>query len=208
MKISPLLAIAAFLGSATAAWADISVNSAAALRDAVDRAGKGETILIAAGRYDLTDLKLPRDITLKGQGEVTFYSARPTEKGILNPLWGASLRVENIKFLGARAPDLNGAGIRHDGETLSEFIHEAKHETVVRHGGAGEKETRRLGAFVVFIEEWGIRRASLAVTVAKFEEFLDRSRGDGSLETGAEERRLRRVQLDLGAFLARFYVFI
>ncbi len=119
MKISPLLAIAAFLGSATAAWADISVNSAAALRDAVDRAGKGETILIAAGRYDLTDLKLPRDITLKGQGDVTFYSARPTEKGILNPLWGASLRVENIKFLGARAPDLNGAGIRHDGENLT-----------------------------------------------------------------------------------------
>jgi len=89
------------------------------LRDAVDRAGKGETILIAAGRYDLTDLKLPRDVTLKGDGEVTFYSARPTEKGILNPLWDTSLRVENIKFTGARAPDLNGAGIRHDGMNLT-----------------------------------------------------------------------------------------
>ncbi len=115
-----LAALAAFAFTPlSAAWAEIAVASAAELRDAVDRASKGETIVIAAGRYDLTDLKLPRDVTLKGDGAVTFYSARPTEKGILNPLWDASLRVENIRFEGARAPDLNGAGIRHDGMHLT-----------------------------------------------------------------------------------------
>jgi hypothetical protein len=101
------------------AWADITVDNAAALEQAATRAKKGETIVLAAGRYDLTDLKIPRDLTLKGDGEVVFYTSRPTEKGILNPLWDASLRVENIRFEGARAPDLNGAGIRHDGLNLT-----------------------------------------------------------------------------------------
>ncbi len=111
--------VLAVLAPLSAAWAEIAVSNAPELRQAVERARKGETIVIAAGRYDLTDLKLPRDVTLKGEGEVTFYSARPTEKGILNPLWDASLRVENIRFEGARAPDLNGAGIRHDGMNLT-----------------------------------------------------------------------------------------
>ncbi len=104
---------------ATAARAEVAVADAGALAQAVARAKKGETIIVAAGRYDLTDLKIPRDLTLKGEGEVVFYTARPTEKGILNPLWDASLRVENIRFEGARAPDLNGAGIRHDGLDLT-----------------------------------------------------------------------------------------
>ncbi len=105
--------------SAAPLAAEISVSDAAALEKAVTKARKGETILIAPGKYDLTDLKIPRDMTLKGQGEVVFYTTRPTEKGILNPLWDASLRVENIRFEGARAPDFNGAGVRHDGMNLT-----------------------------------------------------------------------------------------
>lgn len=112
-----LFAVAAsFLSGALA---DIRVDDAASLKRAVADARKGETIIIAAGRYDLTDLKLPRDMTLKGEGEVIFHSTRPTEKGILNPLWDASVHVEGIRFEGARAPDLNGAGIRHDGMHLT-----------------------------------------------------------------------------------------
>ncbi|WP_428410552.1 NosD domain-containing protein [Hyphococcus sp.] len=106
-------------GCAGPAAAEISVSDAAALEKAVAKARKGETILLAPGQYDLTDLKIPRDLTLKGEGEVVFYTTRPTEKGILNPLWDASLRVENIRFKGARAPDFNGAGIRHDGMDLT-----------------------------------------------------------------------------------------
>lgn len=126
MKIAPpslmtriLLIIALLLASLSPAAAEITVNSGPALERAVLNARKGETIVVAAGRYDLTDLKLPRDVTLKGDGEVVFFSTRPTEKGILNPLWDASLHVENIRFAGARAPDLNGAGIRHDGLNLT-----------------------------------------------------------------------------------------
>lgn len=103
----------------TPACAEISVDTAAALEKAVAKARKGETILVAPGKYDLTDLKVPRDMTLKGEGEVVFYTTRPTEKGILNPLWDASLRVENISFKSARSPDFNGAGIRHDGMNLT-----------------------------------------------------------------------------------------
>jgi hypothetical protein len=114
-----LCTVFALLASAVPAGAEIAVSNAPALEQAVGKARKGETILVAAGRYDLADLKIPRDLTLKGEGEVVFYSTRPTEKGILNPLWDASLRVENIRFEGARAPDLNGAGIRHDGLNLT-----------------------------------------------------------------------------------------
>lgn len=119
MNRTALFAAIALIACASPAAAEIAVDSAAALEQAVQKARKGETIVIAPGRYDLTDLKLPRDVTLKGDGEVIFYTTRPTEKGILNPLWDASLRVENIRFEGARAPDLNGAGIRHDGLNLT-----------------------------------------------------------------------------------------
>ena len=114
-----LASILALVFSASSAYADINVDSASSLKRAVERAKSGETIIIAAGRYDLTDLQLPRSVTLKGDGEVVFYSSGEVEKGILNPLWHASLRVENIKFENATAPDLNGAGIRHDGVDLT-----------------------------------------------------------------------------------------
>lgn len=95
------------------------VASADALKRAVADAKSGAVIEIAAGRYDLTDLKLPRDVTLTGNGEVVFFSSAPVAKGLLNPLPGASLHVENIIFRGAASPDLNGAGIRHDGDDLT-----------------------------------------------------------------------------------------
>jgi hypothetical protein len=119
MKHSLAVLTAFFILWVAPSSAEISVDNAAALEKAVAKARKGETITIAAGKYDLTDLKIPRDMTLKGDGEVVFYTTRPTEKGILNPLWDASLHVENIRFEGARAPDLNGAGIRHDGLNLT-----------------------------------------------------------------------------------------
>ncbi|WP_133162274.1 NosD domain-containing protein [Hyphococcus luteus] len=119
MKRTALCILFFFAACVSPATAEIAANSAPALKRAVLKARKGETIVIASGRYDLTDLKLPRDVTLKGEGEVVFHSSRPTEKGILNPLWDTSLRVENIRFEGARSPDLNGAGIRHDGLHLT-----------------------------------------------------------------------------------------
>lgn len=118
MKVT-IAFFAFFLAVAAGARAETVVDSAQALEKAVRMSGSGETIRVTAGRYDLTDLKIPRDMTIIGDGEVVFFSSKPTEKGILNPLWVSTFRVENIKFEGARSPDLNGAGIRHDGEDLT-----------------------------------------------------------------------------------------
>lgn len=95
------------------------VSSAPALEQAVAKAARGETIVIAAGRYNLGDLKIPRDLNLTGRGKVIFFSSKPVAKGLLNPLPGASIRVENITFSSAASPDENGAGIRHDGDNLT-----------------------------------------------------------------------------------------
>ena len=45
----------------TPARARDAVDSAKALEKAVHMAGSGETIRVASGRYDLADLKIPRD---------------------------------------------------------------------------------------------------------------------------------------------------
>ena len=95
------------------------VDSAEALTRAVRKADDGETIVLAAGEYDIADLKIADDLSLRGEGEVVLYSSRPVAKGLLNPLPGVSLTVENMLFRGARSPDRNGAGIRNDGGNLA-----------------------------------------------------------------------------------------
>lgn len=119
MRAVTIVLTAFLLSVTTSVGADGPVDSAADLKRAVARAEPGATIEIAQGRYDLTDLKLPRDVTLVGRGEVVFFSSQPVAKGILNPLPGASLYVENITFRGAASPDENGAGVRHDGDDLT-----------------------------------------------------------------------------------------
>lgn len=94
-------------------------GDAGALVRAIGAAKAGETVRIPAGEYDIADLRIRRSVRLVGEGEVVFFSSSPTAKGLLNPLEGASLTVENITFRGARSPDLNGAGIRHDGADLT-----------------------------------------------------------------------------------------
>lgn len=96
-----------------------SQGDASALTRAIGAAKTGETVRIPAGEYDIADLRIRRSARLVGDGEVAFFSSRPVAKGLLNPLEGVSLTVENITFRGARSPDLNGAGIRHDGADLT-----------------------------------------------------------------------------------------
>ncbi|WDI30010.1 hypothetical protein PUV54_08565 [Hyphococcus flavus] len=118
MKLA-LTLFAALLLISQPSWADVRVDNANALERAVRNGESGEVIYVVAGRYDLSDLKIPRDLSLIGEEGVTFFSSQPVAKGILNPLWDASLHVENIRFEGATSPDLNGAGIRHDGVNLT-----------------------------------------------------------------------------------------
>ncbi|NNL90428.1 MAG: hypothetical protein HKP25_15315 [Marinicaulis sp.] len=101
------------------AQAEIIVSSNNDLINAVDKAKKYETIIVEAGAYRVSDLKLRRHVNLVGRGRVVFSSDAPVAKGLLNPLPGIDLRVENIIFRGAVSPDKNGAGIRHDGRNLT-----------------------------------------------------------------------------------------
>ena len=112
-----LIAIACF--TAMPACAAIHVGDASALKRAVWRAAAGETIILAAGEYDIADLKIEDTLTLRGDGDVVLYASRPVAKGLLNPVSGAALTVENLTFRGARSPDKNGAGIRNDGRYLT-----------------------------------------------------------------------------------------
>ncbi len=91
------------------------------LKRAIASAKSGAVIDVPAGDYDLTDQKISRSLTLRGDvsGAVVFRSAETTEKGILVPLTGVDLTVENITFSGAKSWDRNGAGIRHEGRNLN-----------------------------------------------------------------------------------------
>lgn len=114
-------AIAAAALAAPACGASAAANDSAWLKRAIAAAKSGAVIEIPAGDYDLTDLKIAKSVTLRGdpEGGVYFRSAETTEKGILVPQAGVSLVVENIGFAGAKSWDRNGAGIRHEGRDLS-----------------------------------------------------------------------------------------
>ncbi|MEO0879974.1 MAG: right-handed parallel beta-helix repeat-containing protein, partial [Pseudomonadota bacterium] len=98
-----------------------AAEDAAWLRAAIARAKNNVEITIPPGRYDIGEVKLRKSVTLVGDGppeDIILYASRPVAKGLLNPLPRVSLTVRNITFRGARSPDKNGAGIRHDGADL------------------------------------------------------------------------------------------
>lgn len=99
--------------------AETIVRNSDELRHAVANAPDDTTITIATGVYDIADLKIRRDLTLVGENGAVLTSSRAVAKGLLNPLPGVSLHVSNLKFRGAKSPDKNGAGIRHDGADLT-----------------------------------------------------------------------------------------
>jgi hypothetical protein len=108
------LAFAACGGAASASGGDW-------LRAEIVSARSGAVIEVPAGDYDLKDLKITRSLTLRGpaDGGAVFRSAETTEKGILVPLAGVDLTIENITFAGAKSWDRNGAGVRHEGRNLT-----------------------------------------------------------------------------------------
>jgi hypothetical protein len=110
------------LGAAlVACGAAASANDSDWLKKEISSARSGAIIEIPAGDYDLTDVRIARSLTLRGaaDGKTIFRSAETTEKGILVPLAGTDLTVENINFAGAKSWDRNGAGVRHEGRNLT-----------------------------------------------------------------------------------------
>ncbi|MCI5048119.1 MAG: right-handed parallel beta-helix repeat-containing protein [Aquisalinus sp.] len=88
------------------------------LRNAIADAGPGGTVRVKEGRYAASDLEIPYDLTIIGEGEVILTSVRPVAKGLLVPLRGVSLEVRGLIFENATSPDQNGAGIRVEGNEL------------------------------------------------------------------------------------------
>ncbi len=90
----------------------------AAARLAVD----GSIVEIDAGDY-LGDVAVwpQSDLTLRGVGGLAHLRAggRSAEGKAIWVLRGSHVTVENIEFSGCRVPDLNGAGIRFEGDNLT-----------------------------------------------------------------------------------------
>lgn len=114
-----LLAVAFLMIGAAGAHA--APGNSAWLVEEINAAKAGAVIDVPAGDYDLTDFKIYRSITLKGSadGKTVLRSAAVTDKGVLVPLTGVDLRVENITFSGTKSWSRNGAGIRHEGRNLT-----------------------------------------------------------------------------------------
>ncbi len=113
------IAVAVLAIVATAA--EGAPGNSAWLAEAINSAKSGAVIDIPAGDYDLTDFKIYRSMTLKGaaDGKTVLRSAAVTDKGVLVPLTGVDLRIENITFAGTKSWSRNGAGVRHEGRNLT-----------------------------------------------------------------------------------------
>ena len=161
------------------AAAAVSVDNATALKQAVRKAARGDVIILAPGNYDVADLKIETDLTLRGDGAVVLRSSRPVAKGLLNPLPGVSLTVENLTFLGAVSPDKNGAGIRNDGRNLTII------NCVFEKNENGVLST-------------GDRHGVIAITGSK---FVRNGHGDG-YSHGIYVLRANKLSIDDSAFIA------
>jgi hypothetical protein len=121
MMMSYLPRIAAVAILILAACGSADAEDGAWLKRQISAAKAGASVAIPPGVYDLTDVKIYKSVRLVGaaEGATVFRSASVTDKGILVPLTGVDLTVENITFEGARSWDRNGAGIRHEGRNLT-----------------------------------------------------------------------------------------
>ncbi|MEO0399386.1 MAG: right-handed parallel beta-helix repeat-containing protein [Pseudomonadota bacterium] len=119
----PVAASALIVTLAACSAGGVSAKDGEWLVKEISRASRGGVVEIPAGDYDIKDLKLYKDVTLRGpapeDGVAVLRSAETTEKGVLIPLSGVSLRLENLTFRNTSSWDRNGAGVRHEGRDLT-----------------------------------------------------------------------------------------
>jgi hypothetical protein len=175
------------------------------LRRQIENAKAGGAVQIPAGVHDLTDMKISRSLTLVGatDGKTVLRSASVTEKGILVPLSGVDLRVENLTFEGARSWDRNGAGIRHEGRNLTivncRFV--SNEDGVLATGDADGTITIRNSAFIDNGFGDGLSHGIYMSNGFKLD--IDKSRFEGTrighhVKSLAEETIVRNSVLDDG----------
>ncbi|MEM9706024.1 MAG: hypothetical protein AAF850_08100, partial [Pseudomonadota bacterium] len=97
-----------------------SAQDANDIASLIENASSERALVLPAGDYFIEgDIKVRKNIRIDGNGNVRLIAAAPLAKGILNTLPNVNLTVSGISFEGATSPDKNGAGIRHDGDTLT-----------------------------------------------------------------------------------------
>lgn len=87
--------------------------------DAAQAANDGDTISIAPGTYfDCAIWKASR-LTIQGSGPGVVLTDRICEGKAIFVIRADNVRLSNITFARARAPDANGAGVRAEGSNLT-----------------------------------------------------------------------------------------
>ena len=127
-RLIGLIGLIGLMGLMSAAQAQTTLlagpaGTALTLQAALAQARDGDTIELLPGDYTGTLLLEQRRLTLRGVAGVE----RPVIKGDGRPgpakaLWtvrGGQVTLQNLEFRGARATDGSGAGVRHEGGTLT-----------------------------------------------------------------------------------------
>ncbi len=103
-----------------AEWVVGPAGAPMSLADAVAKAADGDTIELMAGEYTGALLIDKRRLTLRGVGKAVVQGGgKLTEAKALWTVRGGEVVVENLEFRGARGADGGGAGIRHEGGSLT-----------------------------------------------------------------------------------------
>ncbi len=91
------------------------------LSSAINSSSPGDTILVSAGLYQSDYSNVRHDLTIRGVNgtpELRAVATIPNGKAILVTKCN-NVTIENIKFTNSKVPDMNGAGIRHEGGILN-----------------------------------------------------------------------------------------
>lgn len=190
----------------SSACSSASAGDAQWLKQQYAKAKSGDIIDVPAGYYDLKDWKLDKNITFRGNkdGGTIFHSAEVTEKGVLIPLTGVSLRVENITFKNIRAWSKNGAGVRHEGKDLIvvNCIFDTTEDGILATGATDSVITIRNSEFIDSGFGDGQSHGIYVVNASKLD--IDGSRFIGTrighhIKSLADETRVTNTHMEDGA---------
>jgi hypothetical protein len=114
--------VALLLGVGSASARTLTVGPDAqwhTLSEAVEKANDGDVIKIAPGEYFDCAMIRARDLVIEGAGDGTVLTDKTCVGKAILVAQADNLTVRNLVLARARVPDLNGAGIRLEGQGLT-----------------------------------------------------------------------------------------
>jgi len=117
-----VMLLVAALAAPAATWVVGPPGQGLRLTQALRQAQDGDVIEVLPGTYEgETAVVMQRRLTIRGRGEQPVFVAPPqlAEHKAMLVLRHGDFTIENLAFRGARVPDRNGAGIRHEGGRLT-----------------------------------------------------------------------------------------